>query len=340
MANELSKPAAQEKKLPTIREYLSGEGFAAEVAKVLPAVCTPQRFTRVALTTLTRTPKLAQCDQASFFRCLFDLAQWGLEPDGRRAHLIPFENRKRGVTECQLIIDYKGLVELVYRSGVVSSIHADVVRRGDVFVYNLGEISQHVPWFLRVDDGKPKAAGEVYAAYARCVLKDGATKTEVLSHDEIDGIRKRSRAAQSGPWVSDWAEMAKKTAFRRLSKWLPLSAEVRDVMDRDDDVVEPLERVRKPITELAAFSFVSDQPDPDPTAARIESHVADETRPEPDKAGLDIDAFRKALAECKTAADVRVCCMEAAKTCGNPDEDATVEKEGKMRLDELKGGGK
>lgn len=343
MANELAKPA--DKKLPTIREYLSGDSFATEVAKVLPAVCTPQRFTRVALTTLTRTPKLAQCDQASFFRCLFDLAQWGLEPDGRRAHLIPFENRKRGVTECQLIIDYKGLVELVYRSGVVSSIHADVVRRGDVFTYNLGEISQHVPWFLRIDDDKPKAAGEVYAAYARCVLKDGATKTEVLSHDEIDGIRKRSRAGQSGPWVSDWAEMAKKTAFRRLSKWLPLSAEVRDVMDRDDDVIDAPERTRKPITELAAFSFVSDEPDEDPTARAIDAHGADETRPEQDvpptlKAGLDIDAFRGELAKCKTPADVRVCCMEAAKTCANQDEDATVEKEGKMRLDELKGGGK
>jgi recombinational DNA repair protein RecT len=223
----------------------------------------------------------------------------------------------------------------------VSSIHADVVRRGDVFVYNLGEISQHVPWFLRVDDGKPKAAGEVYAAYARCVLKDGATKTEVLSHDEIDGIRKRSRAGQSGPWVSDWAEMAKKTAFRRLSKWLPLSAEVRDVIDRDDDVIDAPERTRKPITELAAFSFVSDEPDEHPTARAIDAHNADETRSDT-KAGLNLDAFRASLAECKVGAQVGLCFAAWNEQCATDDERATVQRECDKKADELrsKSGGK
>ena len=104
-----------ESKELTIRDRLQSPALSTELARVLPTHVTPDRMVRVALTAMTRTPKLAQCDQASFFRCLLDLASLGLEPDGRRAHLIPFENKKRNCVECQLIIDYKGLVELAGR---------------------------------------------------------------------------------------------------------------------------------------------------------------------------------------------------------------------------------
>lgn len=228
-------PAPKKEGMPTIRERLNNPSMIAEFGRVLPKLCTPERFARVALTAITRTPKLADCDQASFFRCLLDLAQWGLEPDGRRAHLIPFENRKRGVVECQLIIDYKGLVELAFRAGSVKSLHADVVRDGDLFSYSLGEITEHVPWFLRRDSDKPKEPGKIFAVYCRAVFGDGIAKTEVLSEDEVNLVRSRSRAAGNGPWVTDWSEMAKKTAFRRLSKWLPLSAELHEAFERDDE---------------------------------------------------------------------------------------------------------
>lgn len=219
----------------TIRDRLSSDAFKDAIAEVLPAHVTPDRMARTALTAITRTPALATCDQASFFKAMMDLSQWGLEPDGRRAHLIPFRNNKKGITEVQLIIDYKGLVELAYRSGVVSKIHADVVHAGDQFAYNLGEVQTHVPWFLRMDAAKPTEQGHVIAAYCIVTLKDGASKTELMPKSEIEAIRKRSKAGNSGPWQTDWAEMAKKTAFRRVSKWIPLSAEMRDAMERDDD---------------------------------------------------------------------------------------------------------
>jgi recombination protein RecT len=76
----------------TIKERLQSPAFIQALAEIVPQHCKPERMARIAITALTRTPKLAECDQASFFRCLMDLSQWGLEPDGRRAHLIPFEN--------------------------------------------------------------------------------------------------------------------------------------------------------------------------------------------------------------------------------------------------------
>lgn len=244
MSTAIVAPAEPKREL-TIRDRLRDPAMIAEIGKAMPKHCSPDRMARVAMTALTRTPKLAECTQASFFKCLLELSQWGLEPDGRRAHLIPFENRKLGVVECTLILDWKGLAELVYRSGIVTKLHADVVHEGDLFDYSMGEVVKHVPWFIRRDAEKPEKQGEVFAAYAQASLTGGLAKAEVLSQYAVEAIRKRSRAGQSGPWVTDWNEMAKKTAFRRLSKWLPLSADIRDAMDRDDDRFEPIQVVKQ-----------------------------------------------------------------------------------------------
>lgn len=209
----------------TIKDLINGDEFKEQVAMALPAHCTPERFCRVALTALNRTPKLASCTQQSLFQCLLDLSALGLEPDGRRAHLIPYGDN------CTLIIDYKGLVELVLRSGEVSYIHADVVCDGDEFVYDRGELKTHL---VDYKGGR----GDTYAVYALVRFKDGTEKCEVMTVDEVEKIRKASKAGSRGPWVDHWNEMAKKTVFRRLAKWIPLSAEAKDALDKDDEQFE------------------------------------------------------------------------------------------------------
>lgn len=248
----MSAIAEQPKKTVTlsIRDHLESPAILSEMAKVLPSHMTPERMARVAITAMTRTPDLAKCTQQSFFKCLLDLSSWGLEPDGRRAHLIPFKNNKAGTTECQLIIDYKGIVELCFRSGFVKNIHADVVRDGDLFEFNLGKVTKHTPWAFIAADLRNDDAGEIIAAYCVVEMKDGAAKHEVMTRTELDGIRKRSKASSSGPWVTDFSEMCKKTVFRRASKWLPLSSEMHDAFERDFDRMPPVERNTKRVATV------------------------------------------------------------------------------------------
>ena len=215
----------------SIRGWLQSDQLKNEVSKVLPKHMKPERMIRIATTALTKNPKLNECSEESFIRCLLDLSSWGLEPNGRDAHLIPYGR------ECTLVIDYKGLVALAYRSGTVKKIHADVVRQGDLFTYSLGQVVAHVPWAFRTDADKPTKAGEVIAAYCHVLMADGIIKDEVMTFEEIESIRNRSRAGQSGPWKTDWCEMAKKTVFRRATKWLPLSPELVDAFEGDEDRV-------------------------------------------------------------------------------------------------------
>jgi len=227
----------------SIKTMIMSDVMKKQFALALPRHMKPDRFIRIAITAITRTPKLAECTQTSLMRCLLDLSALGLEPDGRRAHLIPFNDRKTNTVICTLIIDYKGLVELVMNTKEVSNIHADIVCENDEFVYNKGVIEKHL-----IDFKKPR--GDMYAVYCIITMKDGTQKTEAMQKCEIDNTRKRSKAGDMGPWVTDYTEMAKKTVFRRATKWVKLSPEVIEKIYKDYDLPIDITPEEQPAIEM------------------------------------------------------------------------------------------
>lgn len=264
-----------------IRSLIQSDAVKLQMAMALPKHLTADRMARVALTTIMRVPKLAQCTPESLLNCLMQCSQLGLEPDGRRAHLIPFENRKTNTTECTLIVDWKGLAELAMRSGCVAKLHADVICDKDEFAYDLGEVLHH-----RIDFRKPR--GEPYAAYSMAVTKTGEKFVQVMTRDEIEGIRDNSQGwrafkagyAKQSPWQDSPGEMWKKTVFRRLSKWLPLSAEYRDALDVDDEplpatVTDSMPQIAQDIPKFISGPAAEPEAETPPTAA------AKRKKPEP-----------------------------------------------------------
>jgi recombination protein RecT len=249
----------------TVKSWLTSDWFKTQVALCLPKHLTPDRFCRTALTALTRVPKLADCTPETVIKAMMTCSELGIEPDGRRAHLIPFRNNRLNVTECQLIIDYKGLVELAKRSGDVSGITAQIVCERDNFQWNTGEIT-HVINFK-------EQRGNMYAAYCVIKFKDGSSQVDVMTKAEIDSIRRRSRAADSGPWVTDYNEMAKKTVFRRASKWITLSPEVADALEKDADNAP----IQASTVVEAPISIENVDSDPGPT---ITPQAPDQSSPE------------------------------------------------------------
>jgi recombination protein RecT len=215
----------------TLKDLVRSEEFLKAVSDVAPRVMRPSRFIRAVLTSMMRVPLLAECTRESFFKAMLDCAFYGIEPDGRRAHLIPFRNRKTQppTVECQLILDYKGLCELVRRSGDVSYIHADAVYEHDEWECSFGTGAKLVHKPNLEDRGTKRRC---FYSFVR--LKDGSEDFMVMNLTEIEKVRKRSKSPDEGPWVTDFDEMAKKTVFRRHSKWLPLSPESRFNLDRSD----------------------------------------------------------------------------------------------------------
>lgn len=194
-----------------------------QILSALPKHLNSDRLIRIALTELSKTPKLKECRAKSLFGAIIQCSQLGLEPGSAlgQAYLIPYGD------ECQFIIGYRGMIDLARRSGQIVSISAQAVYERDEFdfEYGLNEKLKHVP--SRGD------RGNLIAAYAIAHLKGGGYQIEVMFKGDIDKIRNRSKASKNGPWVTDYDEMAKKTVVRRLFKYLPISIEIAEAIEKD-----------------------------------------------------------------------------------------------------------
>lgn len=209
-----------------------------QLALALPKHMTADRMARIVLTDMRRVPKLMECTTASLAGAIMAAAQLGLEPGNGLGHayLLPFDKRAKVngqwqtvATECQLIIGYRGMIDLARRSGQIVSLSARTVHERDHFQYRYGldETVEHVPF-----DGGDR--GKLTYVYAVAKLKDGGVQFEVMSRAEIEAIRAKSKAGSSGPWVDHFDEMAKKTAIRRLFKYLPVSVEMSRAVTADE----------------------------------------------------------------------------------------------------------
>lgn len=213
----------------TMQQYI--KTMEGEIAKALPAVITPERFTRMVLSAISVNPKLAECTPKSFLGAMMTAAQLGVEPNTAlgQAYLIPFRNH--GIMECQFQLGYKGLIDLAYRSGDVSIIQAHVVYENDEFTYELGldPTLKH----------KPASAnrGEPIAYYAMFKTKDGGYGFEVMSIDDVRAhARRYSKSFNNGPWQSNFDEMAKKTVLKRVLKYAPLKSDFVRGIAQDETI--------------------------------------------------------------------------------------------------------
>lgn len=232
-----------------------------EFAKALAGRLDPVRFARTALSTMRKSPKLLECSEASIMSSLLESAALGLEPDGLLGwgYLIPYKK------ECTFQIGYKGLRELVRRSGDVLKIETDIIRKGDKWSFERGTEPRmvHKP---TGGPGKvdPKNATSrlhqgraIEAVYATATLRGGVTQFEVMWIEEIDRIRSMSPSGKKpdGPWTQHFPEMARKTVLKRLCKVLPVSAEVQRVVASDElreigKPVEPTEEIKAAVAAV------------------------------------------------------------------------------------------
>jgi recombination protein RecT len=195
------------------------------IAQLIPKHLSADRLMKVALNCVGKTPMLQQCSPVSLLQCVITAAELGLEPGGALGHayLVPFK------TTATLIIGYRGFIQLMRNSGQLSSIRAVVVHEKDVFKLREGieQTIKHEPFL----DGEP---GPLKYVYCVAKLKDGSVQIEVMTRAQVEAIRARSRSGGSGPWQTDYEEMAKKTVVRRISKYLPMSAELEKAIDLDN----------------------------------------------------------------------------------------------------------
>lgn len=236
---EASRKTAAEAGSATVKKFFEANRGTLEA--LLPKHFDSERMLKLALGALRTTPKLAGASLSSLLGSVVTCAQLGLEPNTPLGHayLLPFDKREKRddgqwvtvETQVQVIIGWKGMVDLARRSGQIVSIAAHEVCEGDDFrfAYGLDEELYHRPAM--------KDRGAVIGFYAVAKLVGGGHSFEFMSCDEVNHIRykaaeknrakkdKQGRPIITGPWLDNYVEMGRKTVLRRLFKYLPISIE-------------------------------------------------------------------------------------------------------------------
>lgn len=203
------------------------------IQTVMPKHMSSERMYQIALSAINTTPKLAECSPATILSCVMKCSALGLEPsavDGLgRAYILPYRS-KQGM-QAQLILGYRGMIALARRSGEIKDISARAVYKGDEFEYSFGldEKLNHRPAAREHEQGEKPTH-----VYMVAHFKDGGHYMDVMTFQEVEAVRKRSKAANNGPWVTDYEAMAKKTVIRRAFPYLPVSVEAMNAAASDD----------------------------------------------------------------------------------------------------------
>jgi recombination protein RecT len=188
-------------------------------------------------------------------------AALGIAPGGTqgRGYLVPRKNRNNNEIEAVFDPGWRGLVDIARRGGEVKQIEAHPVYEVDHFevVLGLEPSITHVP----VIDAAER--GAIVAAYAIAKFADGTPQFEVLNKADLDKIRNTS-ASKGGPWASWPEEMARKSAVRRLCKYLPYNpileraieaATAADAEDERAEAAPAIESDKKPRVKALAESL-------------------------------------------------------------------------------------
>lgn len=264
---------------PSIGQVL--ERNKQQIARALPNSIDAERFTRIVLTTVRTNPQLAKCDHMSILAATMLSAQLGLEPGPLgHAYLVPFKNNRTGGYEATFIVGYKGLIDLARRSGHIESIEAREVCEHDEFdyAYGLEPKLHHKPDLT--DRGRP------IAYYGVAKFKDGGFYFLVMSLEDINKRRQRSKASERGPWVTDFDAMARKTVIRAMAPFLPLSVEYQKAATFDGVSVPPVELATDmgDVIDVTAVDDETDDGEPEATVEPTGSNESESKVPDEPKA--------------------------------------------------------
>jgi len=224
-----SKPQSVAKKSDSIGAMI--ERLKPQLEKALPKHVTTERLARVALTAVRNNPKLGQADALSLMWSIMQAAQLGLEPNTPlgQCYIIPYENRKLGRVDAQFQMGYKGIVDLAHRTGQYRRLTAMAVDEADTFEYSYGLNPK------LIHDPSKTPTGNTVFFYAQYELTNGGYDFRVWSRDKVEKHAKQySKSFASGPWQTNFDQMACKTVMIDLLRYAPKSVEIATAASADN----------------------------------------------------------------------------------------------------------
>lgn len=261
-------------------------GFKEKLQKALPTGRNVDQEISSILATVASTPALQKCAPQSIALAAYQAASVGLPVNVLGlAYLVPYGN------EAKFQAGYKGLLHLLYETGFVDSVDAEAVHENDKFDFTLGSKPTINHSYKLTNRGNFKAV------YAIAHLRNGITKQVILSKEDVDRIRQLSKSGNSGPWVTHYAEMAKKTAIRRLAKYLPQYVQGLNRVQRAIELEEKQFEITSEPSRTPTYYQEDSEPESTEPLEEVLAEVVDEALEERQKLISKIRDLQTAIKE-------------------------------------------
>lgn len=253
----------------TLKDTLLSPAVMEALNGVTSNLMTGERLANVLWTCVQKTPALMEADPATLVTACKTLALMGCEPDGIHGYLVPYKNKKTGITTVTPIPSARGLMRMARLCGTVRGITLGTVYEEDTFEwgvqYGTFNVSHQSAW---------NHAGEPLGYYVIWKDEHGNTLGERMSRQEVEKIRDRSNAwkaykqyGKECPWNTDPEQMALKTVIKRAAKRWDFPIEAQQAMQAADDAefgdmrnVTP----ERPATVKPSFLTLPEAPELDP----------------------------------------------------------------------------
>lgn len=259
---------------PAAQFHESFQKMSSQFELALPKHMPVERFMRVVQTAVNGNPDLLVADRASLFEACMKAAQDGLLPDGRDGALVIYNTKVPGkdgekdrwIKKVQWMPMVGGIMKKARNSGEIALITAGCVWGGDKFRYWIDDDGEHIFY----EPGEKQDLNIFVCAFAMAKLKDGTVYALKVTPTDVDKMRNASKAKDGPAWKVWFDQMAMKGAIRRLSKRLPMSSDLDDLVRRDDELYdfkgerEEFQRIENPLRDR-------------PPAPKTIEHSPDET---------------------------------------------------------------
>jgi len=188
------------------------------------------------------------------------------------AYIVPYGNKPT------FILGYRGYIQLALRTKEYKYINAGVIYEGVKVNQNFltGEVSF---------EGQPKSTKAVgYFAYIEMLT--GFSKAEIMTREEAEEHGKKySKAYNSGPWKTNFDEMAIKTVLRRLiSRYGVISRELETAMGTEVE-----DELAREIAENANVETIDIDVTPEPESEPLQDAQPLEEEPPQEEASPEAD---------------------------------------------------
>lgn len=244
MATKKNEVATADKKELTMSGYFMSE--LDRISNALPEDFNKQRFALGFISMIQDHPELKKYPKEELATAVVRAALDNLDVLNGEVYIHEGRNGKIGYD-----ISYKGMRKMVIERSVkpADNVIAKLIKEGDTVDEEIVSGKAHIHYKSKFGNN-----GAIIGAFAICSFKDGSEIYEIMTKEEIDACKAKSR--NSGAWKDFYGEQAKKSVIRRLCKQIPLN--FTDKRQADDFVGtnefnfdDPKEQAAKDISENA-----------------------------------------------------------------------------------------